>query len=424
MKKLLMLGASFVSMELVRDAKKRGWYTIVTDNQPLEESPVKQAADEAWLISTADVGLLEERCRAEGVNAVFAGVSEFNLDRVHEMTRNLGLPCYIDAGAWEYARNKRLFKDKCIEMGIPVVPEYPIPAPDDEDAWDRIVYPVVVKPVDGAGNAGLSICRNREELVAGLRKAREWGGGGKVLIERYIVGEETWNHYYLAGGQVRFVYAGRVFRQPGYPTFLYSFASTAAAGIDEYKQRMNSQCVELLKEIGCKEGLAWIQCIRDDKGDYYAMEMAHRMSAGTSGGLLARCCGCDSVEWMLDTALGVKHTADMLPQEIERPYAGAQCIYFLFADHSGRVGKVQGLDELDVDRFRVETTVRVGTPVNQYRMMAKIAFFARRAGEMCQMLQHLNQTIEISDEEGKSLVVRFTDYAVILRAHHGLMRES
>lgn len=32
MKKLLMLGAPFSSMEIVQKAKGRGWYTIVTDN--------------------------------------------------------------------------------------------------------------------------------------------------------------------------------------------------------------------------------------------------------------------------------------------------------------------------------------------------------------------------------------------------------
>lgn len=99
MKKLLILGTSLSSMEIVQRAKQRGWYTIVTDNQPLDESPVKQAADACWAISTADTDLLEERCREEGVSAVFSGVSEFNLDRVLKMTRDLGLPCYIDEGA-------------------------------------------------------------------------------------------------------------------------------------------------------------------------------------------------------------------------------------------------------------------------------------------------------------------------------------
>lgn len=422
MKKLLMLGTPLSSMEIVQKAKRRGWCTIVTDNQPLESSPVKQAADACWDISTADIDLLEEKCREVGVDAVFTGVSEFNLDRVRILAQDLGLPCYIDEGAWKFARNKRLFKEKCIEKGVPVVQEYSLPNSDDEFDWSQIVYPVVVKPVDGTGNSGLSICNNREELLDGLRKARESSANQRLILERYVTGEETWNYYFIAEGQVRYVYSGRVFRQPGYPTFLYSFGTSAVGGVDEYLQKVNPQCIELLKDIGCKEGMAWIQCIKDAEGNYYALEMAHRMSADASGDMLERCLGANNVGWMLDTALGVKHTADMLPRQIERPYVGACCVYYLFADHSGTIKRTQGFDRLDSDCYRVEVVKRVGDSIDQYRMMVKIVFYARSAEEMCQSLQYLNETIEIADTDEKSLIVRFTDYDEVRRKHHGLMR--
>lgn len=54
MKKLLVLGASFAAMEIVRKAQKRGWYTIVTDNVPAEKSPVWKATDDYWMVSTAE----------------------------------------------------------------------------------------------------------------------------------------------------------------------------------------------------------------------------------------------------------------------------------------------------------------------------------------------------------------------------------
>ena len=117
MNKILILGSSFASAEIVRTARKRGWYTIVTDNLPLQNSPAKQAADEQWMISTADIGTLEEKCHADGIKAIFAGISEFNLDRVKILCDNLGLPCYIDEGAWAYARNKRLFKKPTVKLG-------------------------------------------------------------------------------------------------------------------------------------------------------------------------------------------------------------------------------------------------------------------------------------------------------------------
>lgn len=422
MKKLLILGSSFSTKEIIQEAGNRGWYTIVTDNVPLAESDAKQAADEYWMISTAEVDQLEQKCREEGVDAVFAGVSEFNLDRVRIIAQDLGLPCYIDEDVWKYARNKHLFKAKCIEKGIPVVQEYSVPDPDDNAAWDQIVYPVVVKPVDGTGNAGLSICRNRQELAAGLQKAESFGDNPDLIIERYITGEEMWNYYYAAAGEVRYVYSGTVFRQPGYPTFLYSFGTSAPDGVDEYLEKINPGCIALLKEIGVKEGLAWIQCIRDNDGNYYALEMANRISADTCGKVIEKCIGVNPVEWMLDIALGIKHTPEMLPEQVARPYTGAACVYYLFADHAGRIERISGIENLDPEDFYVETVSDTGDAVQQYRLMVKIVFYARSAKEMCLILQQLNRTIEITDTDGRDMIVRFNDYETVMQRHKGLMQ--
>ena len=425
MKKLLILGSSFGSVEIVQNARKRGWYTIVTDNLPPEKSPAKQFSDTYWMISTVETGQLLEKCRKENINALFAGVSEFNLDRVLTLTQDLNLPCYISKSAWETARNKRLFKSKCLEKGVPVVPEYPIPDTDDEAAWERIIYPVVVKPVDGSGNAGLSICRNRQELTEGIRKARVFNPAeSEIIIERYITGEETWNYYCIAEGSIRYVYSGRVFRQPGYPTFLYSFGTSAVRGLKDYLERMNPQCIQLLRDIGCREGMAWIQCIRDRNGNYYALEMAHRMSADASGDMLERSLGFSNVDWMLDTALGVRHSEEMLPQQITPPYSAAMCVYYLFADHTGKIEKMDGLDKLDPDFFKVETVKNPGEDVDQYRMMVKITFSARKTEEICHILQYLNRSIVILDTYGRDLIVRYTDYEAVKLGHEGLLKES
>lgn len=421
MKKILMLGASLSSMEIVQRAKQRGWYTIVTDTVPLVESPVKQTADEYWMINTAETDYLIEKCRREGIDAIFAGVSEFNLDKVKIMTQELGLPCYIDENAWEYARNKRLFKNKCIEKGVPVIQEYSIPAPDDEEAWEKIIYPVVIKPVDCCGNAGISICHNRKDLEEGLRKAKSASANPEIILERYITGEETWNYYYIAEGVVRYIYSGSVFRPLGYPTFLYSFGTIVTEGVADYLEKMNPQCIELLTDIGCREGIAWIQCIKDKDGNYYALEMAHRMSADTVGALLEKSLGISPIDWMLDTAFGYKHTADMLPEQIARPYSGATCVYYLFADHAGKIEKMSGLEKLESDHYLVECVKRSGDNVNQFGLMVKIAFYARSAGEICRMLQHLNDTIIISDIDGRDLIARFTDYKTVRKKLDVLM---
>lgn len=424
MKRILMLGTSLGSREIIRKARERGWHTIVTDNLPPERSTAKQDSDEYWMISTADVEALEKKCREEGIDAVFAGVSEFNLDRVRILADDLHLPCYINPETWTFARNKRLFKRKCKEMGIPVVPEYPIPTPGDESSWERIEYPVVVKPVDGTGNAGLSICRNREELETGIRKVRAISTNPEIILEKYITGEESWNYYVAAEGSIQYAYSGRVFRQPGYPTFLYSFGISMAGGTDDYLARMNPRCTELLRNIGFREGIAWIQCLRDAEGNYYALEMAHRMSADVSGDVLEKCLGFNNVDWMLDTAMGIRHSEACLPGLIRRPYVGTVCVYYLFADHQGRIGRMEGVDRLDPSCFLTEQTIREGDEVRQYQMMVKITYAARKAEEIFRALQEINGTVRIEDSTGGDLIVRYTNFDAVREGLSGFTQNK
>ena len=65
MNKLLILGTSLASVEIVQIAKEKGCYTIVTDNLDPERSYAKKEADEHWKISTNELDLLEKKCRGE-----------------------------------------------------------------------------------------------------------------------------------------------------------------------------------------------------------------------------------------------------------------------------------------------------------------------------------------------------------------------
>lgn len=424
MKKLLLLGTSLASVEIVQTAKEMGCYTIVTDNLDPERSYAKKVADEYWMISTSELDLLEKKCREEKVNAIFAGISEFNLDRVRELTSRLGLPCYIEEAAWKYARDKSAFKNKCKEIGIPIVDEYTVSDPPLPEEVSVIEYPVVVKPVDGTGNKGLSICNSEEELIAGCQKARENSESGNILIERYITGEESWNYYMLAGDEIRHTFSGRVFRQPGYPTFLYLFGSSAVTDSKEYKEQVDQKCIAFLKNIGCKRGIAWFQFIKDDKGKFHALEMAQRMSADCSGKAIKKAVGINTIEWMLDIALGKNHASDMIPEPSEPPYKSAQCVYYHFADREGKITSIHGYSELDPERFQVSIVANVGDVISQYRMMVRIVFNAASPKEMCESIQYINNNTRIFDENNENLYIPFTNFDEVINELSGLFLQE
>ena len=159
-KRLLILGGSRISCEIVRKAQEMGIYTMVTDWYPLEDSPAKQIADEYFMTSTADIPAMVNLINDKNVDGVITGFTDSVLPYYAEMCEKVGLPCYGTKEQFEILTNKRDYKMLCQEFDVPVVDEYKIEGDIETADLSHIKYPVLVKPSDNSGARGISICRN------------------------------------------------------------------------------------------------------------------------------------------------------------------------------------------------------------------------------------------------------------------------
>lgn len=453
-KTLLMLGTSLGSVDIIRKAQTLGCHVIVTDNLPSERSFAKGEADEYWMFNTADVDALEQRCREEGVDAVFAGVSEFNLDRVLELCERLELPCFFGRGAWSYARDKARFKEACLRAGVPVTREYAVDqacidaliAGKAKDAVNGTVrsavcditgnagndmselrFPVVVKPVDGCGNAGVSFCHNEKELIQAWQLVRELSDNPRVLVEEYVSGVECSTVYVLAEGHASMMSFRTSFSQPGLPTNLYVFGSTVASHVEEYMRDVDPAVRRMFKEVGCREGIAWVQAMRTTEGEYRVFEMGHRLSAEMGYDRAAEMGDFDVVKWVLESQLGINHEAAQLPAPQLHSLRRCIGVRLLFSARAAKVSKIVGSEKtarlagaapgqkprMPGEGLFVELLVHPGDEVRQYQLMGRIAFSAQDCDGMLETLRAINQTLRILDEDDDDLILPFTNYDAV-----------
>lgn len=197
MKRVVVLGGgwsgerpiSLLSLHGVsRALRERGWQVSAFDllpDGPLRVAPLKTPAGLRPLRFSALVATLKRLKPKVVFLAMHGPIGEDG--RLQGVLDLAGLP-YTGSGALAsaLAMDKALAKQLLSQAGVRV-----------PGGWQQakgqplpkvIRYPVFCKPLSQGSSLGVSLCRNRAELLRGLRSAWRWED--QALVEPYIAGRE------------------------------------------------------------------------------------------------------------------------------------------------------------------------------------------------------------------------------------------
>ena len=251
MKKLLVLGGISAMSDIVISARKMNYYVIVADY--LENSPAKKYADEAWLVSITDVDKLEYMCAEKHIDGVMNYCIDPGQKPYRELCSRLGLPCIAGKKQFDIMTNKDRFADALVQNGLQTVQSY---EREESDGYSNIVYPVVVKPVDGRASKGISICHSEGELKKGISVALGQSNCRKVRIETYQSLPEICAKYFVADGRIFFttmadVHIGRL--EDGTRVYLGT-QTYPSIYLDKYLETTHNKVCRFIHSIGVENG--------------------------------------------------------------------------------------------------------------------------------------------------------------------------
>ncbi|MDE6227490.1 MAG: ATP-grasp domain-containing protein [Muribaculaceae bacterium] len=420
--KLLILGSDNGTLDLALEAKRMGLYVIVADNQVI--SPTKEVADEKWLISTTELDLLEKKCREDNISGILYRC-DFNATQGRELCKRLGLPHYNESDeAWLTANNKRVFKDKCLKIGAPVANEYHLTDALSQHELESIEYPVVCKPVDKSGNRGMSYCANEEELINAYKYARSVSDNSTIIVERELHGPEFAVNYVIADGEPRLLFFSSEHSEPGELENQYSLITTTGLHLKQYLEEVNDKVILLLKDIGCREGVAWVETILDQDGKFYLLEMGYRFGGEMVNVPFEKISGFNSLRWMIEIALGVKHSKNDLPEALTTPSKKVAATYLMFSTREGKVGRLDGVEEIsNLPNVIVDIQKREGSMVYNRSIMGTIRVFGKDIEELISTLKIINLSLKAKDENGEDMFVYFTDWDSLREEYHNGLKE-
>lgn len=413
-KRLLILGGSRISCEIVKKAKEIGIYTMVTDWYPLEKSPAKQIADEYFMTSTADISAMVKLIKDQNVDGVITGFTDSVLPYYAEICEQAGLPCYGTKEQFEILTNKRDYKKLFKEFNVPVVDEYHIEGDIDSADLSHINYPVLVKPSDNSGARGISICRDETELIDGYKRALEFSEKKDVLIERYIDGEEVTIFYILQDGEIylsgmgnRHVKHNQDDEVIALPV-AYTFPSTY---LENYIKNTDPKVKKMFKSLDMKNGMVFMQCLVED-GECIVYDIGYRLTGSLEYKLFDKICNYNPLEMMIKFALTGEETEPLLHKKAT-PYWEKYACNVSFLMKPGKIGKINGLEKIKempevIDAVLAHTEgeeLPASAKGTLKQIMLRVFATANTKEELKFLLDEIYNSLEVISTTGENLLL-------------------
>lgn len=342
-KRLLILGGSRISCEIVKHARRMGITTGVTDWYPLEKSPAKQLADEAYFVSTTDYDAMTALILEQKFDGVFTGFTDSALPHYAEICARAGKPAYGTREQFELFINKNRYKKLLREFGVPTIPEYEI-TPETVDGA-AISYPVIVKPGESSGARGITVCRSARELKQAMALAAQTSESDGIVAERYMEGPEATVFWLFADGQYRVTALGNRHvkqNQDGVIPLPVGYTYPAAV-LPGFLRDAAPKMEEMFRSVGVRNGMMFMQCKVAD-GTCYVYDMGYRLTGSLEYINLRALCGFDPMDMMIRFAL----TGSMGPGiEKADPFFGGKFAYNVsLLCRPGKIARIEGLEAI------------------------------------------------------------------------------
>jgi biotin carboxylase len=212
-------------------------------------------------------------------------------------------------------------------------------------AFAELGPPVVVKPVDGSAQRGVTEVRDERELAAAVERALAASKTGAVVLEQYVEGDEyTVNGFLLDGEYFPMSVTRRLLHPP--PPLGVCIAHRYPSGLGEREVELFRLAHAASRSVGLETGPSYVQ-VRLEEGVPWTIEVGARLGGGKDAELAKLMTGFDAVRANVLWALGELTREDL---GADRAAALAPCgqVRFVVAP-PGRIVRLDAAPALALD---------------------------------------------------------------------------
>lgn len=360
MKKLMILGASYSQVPLIRAAKKLGFHTI-TASIP-GDFPGFAEADEFCYADISKPEQVLEYARKLQIDGITTCCLDTGVPAIGYVCEKMGLkgPSYEAACR---STNKWEMKKAFEREGVSTARFRLVKNQEDlEKALEEMTFPVIVKAVDLMGSRGIFRSNTKEEAISNYSKTMEATGKDYCLVEEFIEGTIFGTEAMLQDGELVFMLPNGIDAYQGFtPTPVGH--SVPLEHIDQLSPQISREVLTAVRALGFDNCPVNCDLILKD-GKVYVIEITARAGATCLPELVSIYYGIHYYEVIAMLAMGLDVRALFIRASMLRPVPNLSKI--LISSKTGKVTKLVNENQPSEDIIDLSFNISEGDHVNQY----------------------------------------------------------
>lgn len=299
MKKMAIIGASYLQVPLIEKCKSMGIETHVFAWAANDVG--EKIADFFYPISIIEKEAILLKCKEIGIDGICSIASDLAVVTVNYVAEKLNL---VGNGSENtiLSTNKHNMRKAFEKSGDPSPKS--IMVHSMEDIRTELTYPVIVKPLDRSGSRGVFKVYEKGELETAIGAAEEQGFIKNALVEEFVEGRE-YSVECISYKGVHYFLAMTLKYTTGSPHFIETGHIEPAPVSAEMKEQVQKIIFHALDSLQIKFGASHSEVKIDQEGKVQIIEIGARMGGDFIGStLVEHSTGIDFVKAVVQTALG------------------------------------------------------------------------------------------------------------------------
>lgn len=333
-KKIMILGATYTQVPLVKKAKDLGYYTIVSGIKG--DYPANKYADS---LCNVDISNPEEVYKAaieNNIDGIVTCCMDLPIRALGYTCDKLNL-CGLSESAAVLSNQKYLMKEKLVKAHVNTPKFKKVDSMEAlENAYNELNNPVVVKALDLQASRGVFVCKNIEQAKMAYESIKSLSTENYCIVEEFIEGRDI--------GAQAFVYRGEVLFVMPHGDEVYMGAANKPVGhyapIDAEEiinKKITNISIEGIKAIGLDNCAVNIDMILTENNEVYMIELTGRAGATCLPEIVDSYYGVDYYSMIIEMAMGKD---PKLIWNARRKYCIPSAARFITSKKSGRLMSV------------------------------------------------------------------------------------